>query len=213
MLIDTAYTQFGEVERETIPDPADPGKRLRTAYTYDTGGNLTELSENQQIDVGGAQTAAPRVYTYTFTPNLDQPEYVTDLRTTPGTVGDDERFEYVYLADGRLGTRTVKKNVSGSWVSEQSSISTYFDNGQLKTLTNKDGAGTTIESHTQSFLDGNNTTGIYMNGNKVTDTFMLKGPTRALTASRPRAPRRSGMTPKTGSFTATPGTAATATTN
>ena len=53
-----------------------------------------------------------------------------------------------------------------------SSVRTYFENGLLKTLVNKNGSGTTIESHTLSYLAG----GVYLNANRVSDVFQLKGP-------------------------------------
>jgi RHS repeat-associated protein len=69
----------------------------------------------------------------------------------------------------------VQKRPSGVWLDEQSTERSYFENGLLKQLTSKDGAGTVIEQHTLDYVTG----GVYVNGNRVKDVFKLVGPDAA----------------------------------
>jgi hypothetical protein len=49
---------------------------------------------------------------------------------------------------------------------------TCFFNRQLKTLVNADGLNNMVEQHTLDYVSN----GVYMNGNKASDVFQLKGP-------------------------------------
>jgi len=168
LAIDLSYNSLDELTKVRTPRAfAIPGVFWATSLEYDLHGNTTKLIDNARE---GTQTAAGRVFTYSYDA-IDQPiEQVDDFATSVPT--DDEQLLYTYTPRGELDTQTLKKGGTGAWTPEQLSTRAYFENGLLKTLTNKTGTGTTIESHTLSYIASN----LYLNGNRVSDVFQLKGP-------------------------------------
>jgi RHS repeat-associated protein len=73
---------------------------------------------------------------------------------------------------GELAVRILSKWTGQAWAQEQKSERSYFDNGRLKQLTNFDGANALLEQHTLGYIR----TGVYEQGNKLSDTFKLLGP-------------------------------------
>lgn len=168
--IDLSYNGFDELSKVRSPKLGASGTYLGTTLAYDLHGNTSQLVDNREENAGGSQTAAGRGHTYSYNA-IDQPATQTDDFATTST-SDDEQLTYTYKQTGALDTQTLKKNSSGSWVDEQSSVRTYFENGLLKTLTNRNGTGALIEEHTLSYIKD----GVYLNGNRVSDSFYLKGP-------------------------------------
>ncbi len=168
--VDSSYDSLDQPTKVRTPKPGVSGTYLATLYAYDLHGNTTRLTDNREENSGGSQTAAGRVFDLTYDA-ADQPTAQTDDYAT-GSSTDDEQLTYTYTTRGELDTQTLQKRPSGSWVNEQSSARTYFDNGLLKTLTNKNGSGTMIESHTLGYETG----GVFLNGNRAFDTYQLKGP-------------------------------------
>jgi len=168
--IDLSYNGFDDVSKIRSPKPGASGTYLATTLAYDLYGNTSQLVDNREENAGGSQTAAGRGHTYSYNA-IDQPATQTDDFATTST-SDDEQLTYTCKQTGALDTQTLKKNSSGSWVDEQSSVRTYFENGLLKTLTNRNGTGALIEEHTLSYIKD----GVYLNGNRVSDSFYLKGP-------------------------------------
>jgi RHS repeat-associated protein len=168
--IDISYNSLDELEKVRTPKPGVSGTYLATLLTHDLHGNTAELTDNREENGSGSQTSAGRVFDYTYNA-VDEAAAQTDDFASAGTT-DDEQLMYTYRPTGELDTQTLQKRPSGSWVDEQSSVRTYFDNGLLKTLTNRNGAGAMVSSNTLSYLQG----GVYLNGNRSSSVFQLKGP-------------------------------------
>ena len=64
-------------------------------------------------------------------------------------------------------------NGAGAWTPKQFTSWDYFANGSLHDVTVQNGAHTTLQSDTVSYVDTNN---IYNDGNRVQDVLTLKGP-------------------------------------
>jgi RHS repeat-associated protein len=173
MTIDLTYNSLDELTKVRTPKPSVVGTYLATTVAYDLHGNTSTLVDNQEENTSGIATSAGRSFAYTHDP-ADQVTVQTDDFGTAADQSDDEQLTYSYTPRGQLETRTLSKRVSGAWDDTQSSIATYFDNGVLKQLTNRNGATTpaVISEHTLGYIRD----GVYLNGNRVSDTFILKGP-------------------------------------
>jgi RHS repeat-associated protein len=167
--IDFAYDSLDQLVKTRTPKPSS-SNYLATYFSYDAHGNTETLEDNREETSGGSSVTAGRVMSYTYN-NLDQATGQIDDYASGGT-SDDEQLLYTYTDRGELDTQTLQKGGTGAWATEQSAVRTYFWNGQLKTLTNKNAAGSMIEQHTLSYIQS----GVYMNGNRVGDVFQLKGP-------------------------------------
>lgn len=171
--IDQSFDDFDQPSKVRIP--AAGTDYTVTRFAYDLDGNTTGLVDSALENAAGAETAPGRSYEYTFDV-LDQPITQSDDHGTPTDLLDDEQVDYAYTGTGRLATRTLSKASSGPLVPEQTRVASYFENGLLKVLTNKNGAGDTIANHELNYtgIDG-----AYQNGNRVTDAFSLQGPNTA----------------------------------
>ncbi|MFB9236170.1 Ig-like domain-containing protein [Plantactinospora siamensis] len=144
-------------------------------YQYDANGNVTQRRENGEEDDNGNQTKAPRTYTMSY----DGADWLTgqlDLGTDgAATCKNDERIVNTFWASGWEKQRDIYRAGSGcstdptTWAKKQTTNWTQFDNGSLRTLTTKNGGGTVTESHDVGYVDN----GIYQNGNKATDRYVL----------------------------------------
>jgi YD repeat-containing protein len=149
-------------------------------YVYDPNGNVTQRRENGEEDAGGTQSKAPRTYTMTYD-GADWLASQLDLGTD-SACKDDQRIVNTFWGTGAEKQRDIYRAASGcvadptTWPKKQTTNWTHFDNGQLRTLVTKNGSGTTTESHDVTYLDA----GMYINGNRVTDHYVL---TRADTAT------------------------------
>jgi RHS repeat-associated protein len=175
-----SFDGFDEVTKIRLPKPG-ASTWLATLYSYDKHGLPTSLTDNREEDTNGNQTSAGRTISYTYN-NVDLPATQIDDYSTPSNTGDDERIIYTYDPTGALSTRTLAKaDGSGGWTQEQQAQKTYFDNGQLKQLTNYGANNTTpIEQHALTYVDGG---GVYLNGNKASDVFTQKQADGANTCS------------------------------
>ena len=146
-----------------------------TSFAYDLQGNTTQLVENQEETATGAVVTPGRTETYTYN-YIDQATSQVDDFGTPTNTADDEQFTFGYTPTGLLaGKTTAKSNGAGGWINEQAFTETYYANGLPKTLLTTDGGSpaTTIAQDTLSYVDAN---GVYMDGNKTSDTFLLQVP-------------------------------------
>ncbi len=146
-----------------------------TTYAYDLNDNVTRRDDDGIETPAGALVTAARRNDYTY----DAADWLTtQLDYGPSTVtSDDQRITNTFTPNGWEASRVVaRNNGSGTWVTKQTTNWTHFLNGQLKTLVTKNGAGTTLESHTVSYLD---TAGDYVNGHRTSDVFTQQGPDTA----------------------------------
>jgi RHS repeat-associated protein len=131
---------------------------------YDEDSNLTQTVDNA-VEGSTTQTGRENDYTYDGADWLgDQTDHGKDNSSS----SDDRHITFAFLPTGWERNRTIQK----AGATKESTDRTYFLNGQLKTLTTKNGSGTTMESHDVSYLDN----GVYLNGNRVQDTYALRGP-------------------------------------
>jgi RHS repeat-associated protein len=169
--VTASYDGFNQLSKVRIPKNQTTNY-WATLFTYDQHGNPASLTENQEENVAGdtiITTGRKQTYTYN---TLNQLTTQLDDYATTGT-SDDERFDYTYTPLGQESHAQVNKaNGTGGWITEQYTDKTYYANGLLKTLTTNTGVPTLISTHTLTYIRN----GVYLNGNKGSDTFQLKGP-------------------------------------
>ena len=146
-----------------------------TDYDYDGNGNVTLRRENGEENDDGTQTKAPRRVELTY----DGADWLTqqlDLGTD-GACKDDSRTVTAWWDTGwekqrdtyRAGATCTAD--SSTWPKIQTTTWTHFDNGKLRTLLTRNGAGTTTESHDVGYFDA---AGDYVNGNRTSDRYVLR---------------------------------------
>lgn len=144
-----------------------------SSYGYDPNGNVTQRKENGEEATDGTQTKAPRTHNLTY----DAADWLSlqlDLGTD-GNCKDDQRIVTDFWASGWEKQRDIYRAGTGcssddsTWPKKQTTSWTHFDNGKLRTLTTKNGSGTVTESHDVGYVDN----GVYLNGNRVTDHYVL----------------------------------------
>jgi RHS repeat-associated protein len=151
-----------------------------TTSTFDLDGNVTATEDDATENADGTTTAGRKTdYTY------DGADQVTD-QVDHGLVAgcaDDQRIQYTYRPTGDQQDELVSRPGSGctdaapGWVVKQQTTYTYFLNALLQTMKVWNGpsaSGTLMQSHTLAYEDP---TGLFLNGNKATDTFTEQGPT------------------------------------
>lgn len=165
----STYTGFDELKMVATPKFGVASCTQTTSYSYDLHGKLATLAENAEAG-SGCTTAAARAFTFSYDA-ADRPDVQTDDFRTSGTTTDDEQYTFIFTQAGDLAERIIKKRPSGTWVQENRSVRTYYDNGQLKTLSNRDGSDTVVEEHAPSYITPSD---VYLNGNRYNDVFKLK---------------------------------------
>jgi RHS repeat-associated protein len=141
---------------------------------YDPDGNVDlRVDDRREDDAGsvvGGEVGRTHDFKYFNNGWLDEQ---LDSGRKPSVTTDDRRTETDYLPTGLEERRLVqKRNAAGGYDTTQTLTWEYTTNGQKRKtfVRNKDNA--LVESHDVSYIDN----GIYLNGNRVTDTFMRKSP-------------------------------------
>jgi RHS repeat-associated protein len=146
-----------------------------TTYAYDLNANVTRRDDDGEETPAGSLVTAGRRNDYSY----DGADWLTtqlDYGTSSGA-SDDQRITNAFFPTGWEQSRVVaRNNGSGTWVTKQTTDWTHYLNGQLKTLVTKNGAGTTVESHTVEYLDSADD---YVNGHRTKDVFTQQGPDTA----------------------------------
>jgi RHS repeat-associated protein len=172
--LDTTFDQFDELTKVKAPKLGS-SNYWATSFAYDLHGNTTSLVQNEEDNSSGGLVTAGRVETNTYDA-VDQPLTQVDDYGTSGTT-DDEKITLTWTPTGLEASRKIEK-AAAPWTTEQDTTRTYFRNGQVKTLISTDGATptpVTLESHTMAYEAG----GVYQNGNRTSDAFLLRGPDSA----------------------------------
>jgi RHS repeat-associated protein len=169
LTVQTSFNGFDKQIKVRTQKPGVSGTWLATRYAYDLNGNPSQMVDNAEEDASGNETAPGRVFTYAYN-NADELSSQTDNYGTSGSSADDEQYTFAWTNDGRLKTRAISKANGTAWIQEQKSDRSYYDNGDLRTLTNRDGSDNIVESHTLSYIGGS----VYMDGNRMSDVFELK---------------------------------------
>jgi RHS repeat-associated protein len=181
MQTEASYTGFDEVaktrhKRETATT------WTFTKYRYDPNGNVDRRFENGKetgTDINTAtQTENPREHQLVY----DEADWLTrqlDLGTDTACK-DDQRIENLYWGTGWERKREVFRGDasctadSATWKRRQVTTWDQFNNGKLKTLTTTaykpDGSSEVTEKHDVGYFEGSR----YENGNRTTDSFILK---------------------------------------
>ena len=164
--VEQDYNGFNEVVeiRQKKEKPGEVVPWRTTTYAYDFDANLT-----QRVDHGREQTF-----------DYDQADRLTAQQdANDAGCGDDQKRTIVYYATGAEESQTLRTSDGtcdpSSWPIRQQSARTYFENGDLETLKTWNGSrsdANLVESHTVAYERG----GVYFNGHRVADQFMLKGP-------------------------------------
>ncbi len=156
--VETDWNEFGE--------PAQIRQKLNkvlvhtTGYQYDKNGNLEIRSDDGRESV----------FVYDQNNQLDNE---VDYQATVGGDVKLRKIQLAYFDNGLISGRTLIRRISGDWVTKATTTQAFYANGLLKTLTTVNGASTTLESHVLGYRDTND---VYLNGNRTTDTYELKGP-------------------------------------
>jgi RHS repeat-associated protein len=146
-----------------------------TAYSYDSNGNVSVRKDNGVETTAGSQVTAPREHRLFY----NDADWLTEQRDlgTDGaaTCNGDQRIFTLYWDTGWEKQRELRRAGSTCtadatiWPKKLTTNWTHFDNGKLDLLTTKNGAGTTTESHDVGYI----ASGIYLNGNRATDRYLL----------------------------------------
>jgi YD repeat-containing protein len=186
-----SYTGFDEPAKTRSRKQGAANWTFSTA-TYDPDGHIATRAENGEETDAGTQTKAPRSYQHTYD-GADRLTQQLDLGTD-GACAGDQRIVTSYFDTGWQHDREVRRGATGctnpdplSWPKKQTTTWSQFDNGLLRTLDTVNGSGETTESHTVGYTDD---TGIFVNGNRTTDRYVLKRgqPSTATTCLSPTAP-------------------------
>ncbi|HVM19676.1 MAG TPA: RHS repeat-associated core domain-containing protein, partial [Egibacteraceae bacterium] len=160
-----------ERERRPDGDTSPKGNFNTTEFGYDLNHNVLTRVENIVEKPDLTRVEDGRTHTFTYEPNDWLASHLDGGKTT--AVTDDRRILNEFDKTGReLRRRVQKRTGSDSYTLKQTTEWTWFDNGKLETLKTSTPASGIIEQHTVGYVDNN----IYMNGHRVTDTFLRKGP-------------------------------------
>ncbi len=170
------YNGFDEVTKTRQKKLADANYTF-TSYGYDRDGNVTSRNDNGQETPAGSQTVAPSRNVFVY----DGADWLTTQFEygTATTCTGDQRVDNTFTPTGWEATRKVNRasatctaESTATYDLKQQTAWTYFDNGKLKTLTTTNSGNATLESH----VVGYETAGVYVNGNRTSDQYLLKGP-------------------------------------
>ncbi|MDQ4124324.1 MAG: DNRLRE domain-containing protein [Actinomycetota bacterium] len=155
-----------------------------TSYDYDLNGNVIERKENGKENPDGSVVTAPRSHTFVY----DGADWLqTQYDSLPTGC---QKVENKFTATGLEELKRIFKSTTSacdpnlSFTAKQSTVSTYFKNGLLKSLRTYNGnvdpatltgisPAITLEKHDLSYVDS---AGIYVNGHRTVDNFFRDGP-------------------------------------
>jgi RHS repeat-associated protein len=158
-----AYDGFGEPTR--VSDKrANASVYTVSTFGYDGDGNVTARLDNGTSNSPTDTVSGGDSQTFAYDG--------ADWLKTETDSGQDQLIRESFTPAGQPSTREID-NAAGSTV-KQTTTWTYYANKLLKTLTTKNGSGTTLQSHNLSYLSSS---GNYINGNRTSDQFTLQQPT------------------------------------
>jgi RHS repeat-associated protein len=136
-----------------------------SSFGYDPNGNVIDQDQNglEQSPGGVLVKDGHKIHT-----NYDGNNWLTDQLDSTLNQQVLDKFTPIGL---ELRREIDKSNGVGGWTPLQTTTWDYFANGKLSNLSTVNGGGTTLESHTVSYLDSN---GVYLDGNRTRDTYSLR---------------------------------------
>jgi RHS repeat-associated protein len=139
-----------------------------TSITYDLNSNVTDREESGVETAAGAQVTVGKKKHYDY----DQANWISDM--IDYSTNPTQQITESFFPTGWEKQRVVAaSNGAGGWNTKQTTNWDYFANGKLDHMSTVNAAGTTVEAHTVSYVDTSN---IYLNGNRTSDSFTLQGP-------------------------------------
>jgi RHS repeat-associated protein len=183
----TAYDDMGRLDRSDLKKQTDTNWTFST-YGYDANSNLAgeDLNGLETSPSGGTVVADGDVVTFDY----DQANWLIDEYDTGNTIvgtshTPQQRILEQFTPNGMEARREVDKVVGGAFAMQQVTAWSYYANDKLQSLTTTGtGQSQPLEQHTVGYLDPG---GIYVNGNRTTDSFTLKPGTAASGACYPTA--------------------------
>lgn len=173
------YTGFDEVKKVRHRKQGQTNWTF-TDYTSDLNGNTTVRRENGTESDSGTPVTPPREQRLVY----DQADWLREQQDlgTDGTssCAGDQRIVTAFWDSGWERQRDLYRAASGcatdprTWPKKQTTTWEQFDNGKLKTLKTvavSGGTDAVTEQHQVGYLDDD---GIYLNGNRTSDQFVLK---------------------------------------
>jgi RHS repeat-associated protein len=185
--VEASYTGFDQLAKARHKQASQANWTFTQYKTYDQDGNLTERLDNGQETTAGALVTTPKRNTFAY----DQADWLTtqfDWGTDATSCAGDQKITNTFTPTGQEATRTLAKGTSScteatpTWQAKQTTTWDWFANAKLKTLTTKNGGGVVQESHTVGYTDP---AGVYVNGNRTSDTYTLNGPGATACAASP----------------------------
>jgi YD repeat-containing protein len=185
--VEASYTGFDQLAKARHKQASQANWTFTQYKTYDRDGNLTERLDNGQETTAGALVTTPKRNTFAY----DQADWLTtqfDWGTDATSCSGDQKITNTFTPTGQEATRTLAKGTSScteatpTWQAKQTTTWDWFANAKLKTLTTKNGGGVVQGSHTVGYTDP---AGVYVNGNRTSDTYTLNGPGATACAASP----------------------------
>jgi RHS repeat-associated protein len=182
------YDGLDRVTKSKLKTGSEPNWDV-TKFTYDLDSNLSTREDNRVEDDQGNQVTAGRKQTFTY----DEADWLIDQvddYATANDCTDDRKIANEFWTPGWEKQRDSFRagpdcsTNPNHWQIKLTKNWVLFDNGKLKQVTTKNDSGGLVEKHVVDYI----TEGVYVNGNRVKDTFGLVGPNPANTPCDSFAP-------------------------
>lgn len=167
--IASSYDGLNRVAKVREKKKADANYRF-TTFAYDLNSNVVDREDDGEETPAGAAVKAGRKHRFDYD-GADQLASHLDFGiSTAGS--DDQRITNVFAPTGWETKRTIEaSNGASGWNLRQTTTWDHFANGLVKKLTVASPAAT-LASHTVGY----ESSGVYLNGHRTTDTFTLATP-------------------------------------
>ncbi len=179
-LIESDYNGFDE-PTETRQREAQIQTWTLTKYlNYDRNGNLLKREDSGTRPIAGGAGDAGRLQKFSYN-WVDEVTEQLDLGVDPDELPDagDRQLTLAYLRTGWQSTETLSRHDGSNWSPKRATTWEYFVNGDAQRITTIDPLNQqtpVLEKHALEYeevVDGRN---VYVNGNRTSDSFVLRGP-------------------------------------
>ena len=171
MEILASYDTMNRLTETLQLDSADATHYLVTSFIYDLNSNVHQRVDNGRQPVAGGATDGGRLQTYTYD---DAGWMETQIDAgDPGVSDDSTRVRNTFWSTGQERTRIVERGDGTNWSLSQTTSWSWFANGKLDTLEIRNARNEVLEHHEVEY---ETTSGVYVNGHRIRDTFWLDGP-------------------------------------
>ena len=171
--IESTYNGFDELTKARQLIASDTWRSTKYAYWDDD--SIKSRADDGTEHANGNPITLGRLHDFTYD-EAGQVKTERDLGTDQVPSLGDDQIDLTYEQPGWEATRIVSRlDANGTPQAKIWTGQTYFASGDLASLTTRktNGSGPLLEQHTLGYLQTN----VYLNGNRVSDTFQLVGPT------------------------------------